>query len=103
MHSIKTSYFCSCFIPGKVLDETLSILRSVNRSLEANTQPSRPHELLQELRDISSMAMEHFDEQIAPGLRDRAIDGCSIPKNARDSLSMVMIGAMRNTSSSKPY
>jgi F-box protein 28 len=84
-----------CFIPGKVLDETFAILRVLNRSLDDKTQPARPHELLQELRDISSMAMEHFDEKMAPVLRDRALSGCSPVKNARDSLSMVMIGALR--------
>uniref|UniRef100_A0A914W8A5 F-box domain-containing protein n=1 Tax=Plectus sambesii TaxID=2011161 RepID=A0A914W8A5_9BILA len=84
-----------CFIPGKVLDETFAILRVLNHSLDDKTQPARPHELLQELRDISSMAMEHFDEKMAPFLRDRALSGCSPVKNARDSLSMVMIGAMR--------
>lgn len=29
----------------------------------------RPHEVLQELRDISSMAIEHFDEKIAPDIK----------------------------------
>lgn len=31
--------------------------------------PPRAHEILQELRDISSMAMEHFDEKILPDLK----------------------------------
>lgn len=31
--------------------------------------PPRAHEILQELRDISSMAMEHFDEKILPKLK----------------------------------
>lgn len=35
----------------------------------------RTHDLLQELRDISSMAMEHFDEKIAPGLRKKLSEG----------------------------
>lgn len=56
-----------CFIPGKVLDEFLVILHK----LESSNQPPRSHEFLQELRDISSMAMEHFDEKIAPGLKNR--------------------------------
>ena len=50
-----------CFIPGKVIDEVLTILRLV----ENTTRPLRAHEVLQELRDISSMAIEHFDEHIA--------------------------------------
>ena len=33
--------------------------------------PPRAHELLQELRDISSMAMEHFDEHIVPRLKPK--------------------------------
>ncbi|KAL3872768.1 hypothetical protein ACJMK2_035969 [Sinanodonta woodiana] len=54
-----------CFIPGKVLDELFSILGA----LKVMEQPPRSHEFLQELRDISSMAMEHFEEKIAPGLK----------------------------------
>ncbi|XP_034481132.1 F-box only protein 28 [Drosophila innubila] len=50
-----------CFIPGRVLDEIISILKL----LASTTKPLRPHEVLQELRDISSMAIEHFDEKIA--------------------------------------
>lgn len=50
-----------CFIPGRVLDEINSILRL----LASTTKQLRPHEVLQELRDISSMAIEHFDEKIA--------------------------------------
>ncbi|XP_017040372.1 F-box only protein 28 [Drosophila ficusphila] len=50
-----------CFIPGRVLDEINSILRILSTS----TKQLRPHEVLQELRDISSMAIEHFDEKIA--------------------------------------
>ncbi|KAL7734058.1 hypothetical protein ACLKA6_011743 [Drosophila palustris] len=50
-----------CFIPGRVLDEIISILKL----LSTTTKPLRPHEVLQELRDISSMAIEHFDEKIA--------------------------------------
>ncbi|XP_023180108.2 F-box only protein 28 [Drosophila hydei] len=50
-----------CFIPGRVLDEINSILKL----LGGTSKPLRPHEVLQELRDISSMAIEHFDEKIA--------------------------------------
>ncbi|KAH8301936.1 hypothetical protein KR044_001010 [Drosophila immigrans] len=50
-----------CFIPGRVLDEINGILKL----LASTTKPLRPHEVLQELRDISSMAIEHFDEKIA--------------------------------------
>jgi len=53
-----------CFIPGKVIDEIYAVLRKIQ-----NVKcPSRSCEVLQELRDISSMAMEYFDEKIVPGL-----------------------------------
>ncbi|KAK9510660.1 hypothetical protein O3M35_005397 [Rhynocoris fuscipes] len=54
-----------CFIPGKVIDEIMRVLRCVAN----NPNPPRAHEILQELRDISSMAMEHFDEKILPQLK----------------------------------
>lgn len=54
-----------CFIPGKIIDEVLQILRLVGTTI----RPLRAHEVLQELRDISSMAIDHFDEQIAPNLK----------------------------------
>lgn len=57
-----------CFIPGKVLDELLKILKALQLTTD---QPPRAHEFLQELRDISSMAMEHFEEKIAPTLKTK--------------------------------
>ncbi|KAF7989799.1 hypothetical protein HCN44_008473 [Aphidius gifuensis] len=54
-----------CFIPGKVIDEAFRVLRML---METRNAP-RAHEVLQELRDISSMAMEHFDEKILPELK----------------------------------
>ncbi|XP_077341947.1 F-box only protein 28 isoform X2 [Lithobates pipiens] len=56
-----------CFIPGKVIDEIYSVLRYVN----STRSPQRAHEVLQELRDISSMAMEYFDEKIVPILKKK--------------------------------
>lgn len=56
-----------CFIPGKVVDEIYKLLRIVQTSQNIN----RVHDLLQELRDISSMAMEHFEERIAPKLKSQ--------------------------------
>ncbi|CAI9730470.1 F-box only protein 28-like [Octopus vulgaris] len=56
-----------CFIPGKVLDELYHILQT----LQCTCQPPRAHEFLQELRDISSMAMEHFEEKIVPSLKQK--------------------------------
>ncbi|XP_002735191.1 F-box only protein 28-like [Saccoglossus kowalevskii] len=54
-----------CFIPGKVLDEIMHLINYIRKT----PNPPRAHELLQELRDISSMAMEYFDEKIVPTLR----------------------------------
>ncbi|XP_058987684.1 uncharacterized protein LOC131806872 isoform X2 [Musca domestica] len=59
-----------CFIPGKVLDEIFRILRLIGKS----NKPLRPHEVLQELRDISSMAIEHFDEKIVHQLKKTFAD-----------------------------
>ncbi|XP_035670775.1 F-box only protein 28-like isoform X2 [Branchiostoma floridae] len=56
-----------CFIPGKVVDEIYRVLWFIN----STPAPPRAHELLQELRDISSMAMEYFDDKIAPSLKSK--------------------------------
>lgn len=60
-----------CFIPGKVIDEVNNILKLLDRTTR---QPLRTHEVLQELRDISSMAIEHFDEKIANILKKSFLD-----------------------------
>ncbi|XP_046676202.1 uncharacterized protein LOC124364630 isoform X1 [Homalodisca vitripennis] len=69
-----------CFIPGKVLDEAFKALRVVNQSINNTPNTSsnvnyltlpRPHDFLQEYRDISSMAMEHFDDKILPSIREK--------------------------------
>ncbi|XP_011302514.1 F-box only protein 28 [Fopius arisanus] len=67
-----------CFIPGKVIDEILRVLRLIKDT----KFPPRAHEILQELRDISSMAMEHFDEKILPVLKQSA---CTSMVNAVSS------------------
>eukprot|EP00094_Tigriopus_californicus_P010639 TCALIF_10263-PA protein Name:"Similar to FBXO28 F-box only protein 28 (Homo sapiens)" AED:0.08 eAED:0.08 QI:0/0/0/0.66/1/1/3/0/348 len=51
-----------CFIPGKVVDEIFRVLRKIRHE---KVLP-RAFDVLQELRDISSMAMEHFEEKIVP-------------------------------------
>ena len=38
--------------------------------VESDCTPPRTHQLLQELRDLSSMAMEHFDEHILPRVKE---------------------------------
>lgn len=51
----------------QVIDEIYRVLRYVN----STRAPQRAHEVLQELRDISSMAMEYFDEKIVPILKKK--------------------------------
>ncbi|CAG4960793.1 unnamed protein product [Parnassius apollo] len=64
-----------CFIPGKVIDE----IRRVLILVETSKTPPRAHEVLQELRDISSMAIEHFDDKISPAFRKRLQEGVVQP------------------------
>jgi len=61
--SIQNS-FC-CFYPGRLLDEIYSVLRH----LKTQQTFSNPRSILQETRDMSSMAIEHFREQIEPQLQ----------------------------------
>lgn len=51
-----------CFIPGKIIDEILKILRSLKNAggSEINTC-----EILKELRDLVCMATEHFKKEIS--------------------------------------
>ncbi|KAM3968900.1 F-box protein pallbearer isoform 2-T2 [Aphomia sociella] len=65
-----------CFIPGRVIDE----MRRVLYIVETMKTPPRPHEVLQELRDISSMAIEHFDDKISPAFRKRLQDRVAQPQ-----------------------
>jgi F-box protein 28 len=67
----------ACFIPGKVVDECYKILRNISSS-GSETRNLRAHEILQELRDISSMAIEHFDEKIVPDIKKTRPDPVSI-------------------------
>lgn len=72
----------------QVLDELLKILKALQRSTEqpSTDQPPRAHEFLQELRDISSMAMEHFEEKIAPTLKTK-LPALPLPYPFNDSCS----------------
>jgi len=56
-----------CFIPGKVIDEIFRVLTNLKKVESLG----RSCEVLQELRDISSMAMEYFDEKIVPDLKSK--------------------------------
>ena len=51
----------------KVIDEAFTVLYHVQHT--KTLQPMS--ELLRELRDISSMAIEHFDEEIVPTLKKK--------------------------------
>lgn len=72
----------------KVIDEVSHVLRTITNSSQSSKRKSlersacgsqttifwsdqalRTHEVLQELRDISSMAIDHFDDKIAPTLK----------------------------------
>lgn len=64
---IDTNLLCYWVCLLKVLDEIKCILNVV----ETNQSPPRPLQLLQELRDLSSMAIEHFDEHILPRCREK--------------------------------
>ncbi|XP_063700466.1 F-box only protein 28 [Culicoides brevitarsis] len=72
-----------CFIPGRVIDEVLNILRVVEQTSQTKTT-LRAHEVLQELRDISSMATDHFDDEIAPVLKKRYLNQSNISTPIRD-------------------
>ncbi|EZA56530.1 hypothetical protein DMN91_001741 [Ooceraea biroi] len=85
-----------CFIPGKVIDEIFRVLRFIR---ETKTPP-RAHEILQELRDISSMAMEHFDEKILPDLKHNICTSMVGTVNSYDLPGGVMISHSRNISNS---
>lgn len=67
-----------CFIPGKIIDEVLQLLVLVN----GTNRPLRAHEVLQELRDISSMAIDHFDDKIVPELKKSFCDFSSHKNNS---------------------
>lgn len=81
-----------CFIPGKVIDEVIHVLRTITNPNSSGKLPANPatgsqsalpfwsdqilrtHEVLQELRDISSMAIDHFEEKIAPTLKKAFVE-----------------------------
>lgn len=50
-----------------MIDELFRVMRS----LDSLKEPQPPHQILQELRDVSTMAIEYFDDKIAPSLRKK--------------------------------
>lgn len=92
----------SCFIPGKIIDECYKIIRSISNSNDQQIKNLRAHEILQELRDISSMAIEHFDEKIAVDLRKTRIEPLASVPSVFDMFPRASIDGLfsmsRNTS-----
>lgn len=79
-----------------MIDEIFRVLRLIR---ETKTPP-RAHEILQELRDISSMAMEHFDEKILPDLKHNICTSMVGTVNSYDLPGGVMISHGRNINNS---
>lgn len=48
-------------------------MRSLDDTFNACKEPQAPHQILQELRDVSTMAIEYFDDKIAPDLRKKEV------------------------------
>lgn len=61
-----------CFFAGKVLDEINRVCRSVQLDSD---MPDRPYKLLNEMRDVSSMAIEHFEDVLLPLIRRKISSG----------------------------
>lgn len=70
-----------------MIDEIYRVLRYVN----STRAPQRAHEVLQELRDISSMAMEYFDEKIVPILK-RKLPGSDVSGRLMGSPPGILFG-----------
>lgn len=51
-----------CFIPGKVIDEILHILRLVKDTISRNTELSI--QVTFELKDLTGMASDHFKRNV---------------------------------------
>ncbi|KAK7066461.1 F-box only protein, partial [Halocaridina rubra] len=78
-----------CFIPGKVIDEIYRVLRFV----QSNKTLPKPHEILTELRDISSMAMEHFEEKIIRTLKTTPVSSSSQRFSLSSNLNLLPISS----------
>lgn len=51
----------------QVIDELFRVMRS----LDSMREPLPSYQILQELRDVSTMAIEYFEDKIAPSLRKK--------------------------------
>ena len=56
-----------CFYPGEILDEISRTLRSI-----ASTKTFDFHLILEDLIDLIDMAVEHFEQNIEPPLRENS-------------------------------
>lgn len=71
---LRTIELCIHF---QVIDEILHVLSTISHVKVKSSssifilseRPLRTHEVLKELRDISSMAIDHFEDKIAPSLK----------------------------------
>ena len=64
-----------CFIPGKVIDEIRRLLHII---ISENPNLPDDREFLQEMRDLSTMALEYFERNLAPNLVNRYTDQINI-------------------------
>lgn len=58
-----------CFMAGKILDEAFCVLHYLNDCMKKKQQPEDAQDLLKDIRDYSSMAIEYFDDHIASTLQ----------------------------------
>lgn len=71
------------------MDELFRVLRLVNNP-KVNLVP---HEVLTELRDISSMAMDYFEEKISPTLHNPSVLSPSSPSSPSSSSSLNVVSS----------
>lgn len=81
-----------------MLDECYRVLREVI----VHKNPPKSYELLQELRDISSMAMEHFEEHIVPTMKRNQIISTAIRTNSPRFIRCLADAEDSDTESSLP-
>lgn len=89
-----TFWFECLFLPtDQVIDEIYRVLRFIQNN---KTLP-RAHEILTELRDISSMAMEHFEEKIIRTLKPTPLTSTSPRFSLPPSLSSLSPHSCKST------
>ena len=63
-----------CFVPGKIIDQILSMLRTIQAERKSNHykckfECSRTYKTVQKFTNTSLKAIKHFNEKIAPALK----------------------------------